>query len=189
MPLYFDRGVKKTGKSATRYARYSVATTLGQYMGLNPPPHQSKDFRFDFSRGHLRLPSSNALLSIPLGERRRVQAKSCLPPSSPQALEDIASSWALNVVDLGSVLPALATHEPLPEPIRGLEDPWLPDPNAPWSPSLVPPAPTPSGISPDANHDRFLRLASHDTSVAMAHALDSLDGGANSPPPGGRGPH
>jgi hypothetical protein len=100
-------------------------------MGLNPPPHQSKDFRFDFSRGHLRLPSSNALLSIPLGERRRVQAVSCLPPSSPQALEDIASSWALNVVDLGSVLPALATHEPFPNlsgasKIRGSLIPTLP---------------------------------------------------------------
>ena len=91
------------------------------------------------------------------------------------------------MVDLGSVLPALAKHEPLPEPIRGLEDPWVHDPNALWSPSLIPPTPTPSGISPDANHDRFLRLASHDTSVAMAHALDSLDGGSNSPPQvGGR---
>ena len=189
-PLYFDRGVRKTGKCAARYARYSPATTIGEYMALNPPPHQSKDFRFDFGRGHLRLPPSNALLTIPLPDSVRVQAVACPPPDALVSIHTIANSVATHIVDLGEALPSLSTHLPMPEPIRHLEEPWepaSPDEIPSWAPSLNHHT-LPFGISSDAKHDQFVRLASYDTSVAMAHALDSLDGGSNSPPQVGGGP-
>jgi hypothetical protein len=78
----------------------------------------------------------------------------------------------------------------MPEPIRHLEEPWepaSPDEIPSWAPSLNHHT-LPFGISSDAKHDQFVRLASYDTSVAMAHALDSLDGGSNSPPQVGGGP-
>jgi len=71
----------------------------------------------------------------------------------------------------------------MPEPIRHLEERWehaSPDEVPSWAHSLNHHT-LPKGIFLDTKHDQFLRLTSYDTSVAMAHALDSLDGGSNSP--------
>ena len=77
LPLYFDRGYKKSGASATRYNRYSAATTLGEYMTLNDESLWSADFKNDFRKGALRLLPAAAVMSLTPGERRSVQTVRC----------------------------------------------------------------------------------------------------------------
>ena len=77
-----------------------MATTLGEYMRLNPTEFQSNDFKYDFAKGHLRLPPSSALLSLDVGERAAVFAVLGSPTTDvPQTLAEIARAWAVNVVD------------------------------------------------------------------------------------------
>ena len=161
-------------------------------MRLNPTEFQTNDFRYDFAKGHLRLPPSSALLSLDVGERQSVFAILGTPTSDePQALVEIARAWAVKVVDLGESLPGLTHHSPLPEPLIGIEEPWSPsafDPSTPWSPSSNPRYILPDGISPDSLDDRAHRLARHDTGMAVALRSESLDSGSNSPPQVGGGP-
>ena len=181
LPLYFDRGTKKTGKCAARYALYSPSTTLGEYLRLNPPEHQSKDFKYDFAHGHLRLPPSGALLSLNLGELRSVNSVFGPLPEFPEKMADIARAYAVRIVDLGESIPSLSSFALPSAPLIGIEEPW--------SPSANDPEPLPASISPDALDERARTLARFDTSMAPpALALEALDSGANSPPQVGGGP-
>ena len=102
MPLYFDRGVKKTGACGARYAQYSKATNLGEYMNLNPQDMWVPDFKWDFAKGHLRLLPSSALLSITPGERLSVQSLTSDPPDALLTINDCVHAWVDRVMTVAT---------------------------------------------------------------------------------------
>ena len=64
-PLYFDKAHKKSNLSGERYAKYSSATTVGEYKARNPGAHMANDAQYDFKHGgHLRLLPLSAIPSV-----------------------------------------------------------------------------------------------------------------------------
>ena len=71
-PVYFDTSLRKGKNSGVRYELYKHATTLQEYRDLHPKDKSGdeyRDFEWDFSRGHVKLLPSGALMTLDLNSR------------------------------------------------------------------------------------------------------------------------
>jgi hypothetical protein len=96
-PLYFDKAHKKSNLSGERYAKYSSATTVGEYKARNPEAHMANDAQYDFKHGHLRLLPLSAIPSLPLAVQRAVLAVRALLPhrsvsEAPMTIDELATA-------------------------------------------------------------------------------------------------
>ncbi len=103
LPLYFDRGYKKTGASATRYHWYSAVTIFGEYMALNDETFWSKDFGNNLKKGALRLLPVAVVMSLTPGERRSVHSVRCPLSHESMSAVQVAEKWADGVMHVLTV--------------------------------------------------------------------------------------
>jgi hypothetical protein len=157
-PLYFDKAHKKSNLSGERYAKYSSATTVGEYKARNPGAHMANDAQYDFKHGHLRLLPLSAIPSLPLAVQRAVLAVRALLPSRsvsevPMTIDELATEFSSQTSDVTEQLPRLRRFRQFEES------------GAPRDPHVV---------LADQLHARAHALGPHDTSMAMNLALEEL---------------
>ena len=178
MPLYFDRGKTKGGVSGKRYAAYSKATTLAEYLARNDPKWQSPDFKYDYIHGHLRLLPSRALMSINPRELNTVLAHSPPVPDMPLPVEACVTRYVQQVMLASTELGLIPDDSTLGLSTGGS----TPTQDGVWAPCNAHPALSSTGFSPDALHDRAQRLGPIDPAMGTALSIEALDPGACSPP-------
>ena len=111
-PIYFDTSYHKSRKCGARYELYKHAKTLKEYLDLHPKGgkgEEYRDFEWDFSKGHVKLLPSGALMSLDLNSRAALSQVTvgCVSAEVPLGICDLRDDLADRIFQATATIPSL----------------------------------------------------------------------------------
>ena len=111
-----------------RYELYKHAKTLQEYLDLHPKEvkgDEYRDFEWDFSKGHVKLLPSGALMSLDLHSRAALAQVTvgCVSTEVPLGIYDLSDNLAERIFQATATIPSLMAFR-LPPELQPNDGPW-----------------------------------------------------------------